>query len=421
MDKRRLRYGKVFKSHIFGGPTIVSTDADVSRAVLQDGNAFVPWYPKSVMELMGKSSILATNGSLQRRVHGLIGSFFKSPQFKSQVTSQMQKYMRESMAMWKDDQIIFIQEETKEVVFKLLVKSIIGMEPGEELQVLRSQFQEYIAGLMSLPVKLPGTTLYRSLQAKKKMVNLVQRIMKEKRKTDNDNTGSPRDAIDALMTDTSGQLTDDMISDNIIDLMIPAENSVPVLVTLAIKYLSECPLVLHYVEEENMRLRETRAAEDRELQWSDYSSLSFTQDVISETLRIGNIITGIMRKAVRDVEIKGHFIPKDWGVFTYFRSVHLDETLYEDPYTFNPWRWKGKETGTPGFSPFGGGQRLCPAMDLARLEATIFLHHMITEFTWEAEKDDIVSFPTVSMKGRMPVRINRRKCHQPEDAAITLN
>lgn len=55
---------------------------------------------------------------------------------------------------------------------------------------------------------------------------------------------------------------------------------------------------------------------------------------------MGNIIIGIMRKAMKDVNIKGYMIPKGWCVFTYFRSVHLDEQLYEEPYKFNPWRWQ---------------------------------------------------------------------------------
>lgn len=43
------RYGRVFKSHIFGTATIVSTDAEVNKTVLQsDSTAFVPFYPKTV-------------------------------------------------------------------------------------------------------------------------------------------------------------------------------------------------------------------------------------------------------------------------------------------------------------------------------------------------------------------------------------
>lgn len=62
--------------------------------------------------------------------------------------------------------------------------------------------------------------------------------------------------------------------------------------------------------------------------------------VITETLRMGNIISGVMRKAVKEVQVKGHLIPEGWCVFTYFRSVHLDEEFYDEAYKFNPWRWK---------------------------------------------------------------------------------
>lgn len=109
-----FRYGKVFKSHIFGSPTIVSTDAEVSRFILQsDEKSFVPWYPKSLTELMGKSSILMINGSLQKRVHGLIGAFLKSGHLKSQVTKDMQRYVQETMSNWKDGHLIHLQDEAK--------------------------------------------------------------------------------------------------------------------------------------------------------------------------------------------------------------------------------------------------------------------------------------------------------------------
>jgi len=115
----------VFRSHLLGSRTIVSTDAEFSRAVLQsDARAFVPWYPKSLTELMGKSSILLINGSLQKRVHGLIGAFFKSPELKAQITADMQRHVRRSMARWHDGQLIHIQDETKQVSLSLSVSCV---------------------------------------------------------------------------------------------------------------------------------------------------------------------------------------------------------------------------------------------------------------------------------------------------------
>ncbi|GKV36528.1 hypothetical protein SLEP1_g44649 [Rubroshorea leprosula] len=411
MDKRRKMYGKVFKSHIFGTPTIVSTDAEVSRVVLHDTNTFVPFYPKSVTELMGKSSILLINGSLQRRVHGLIGAFIKSPLLKAQITRDMVKYVQESMDKWRDDQPTYIQDETKNIAFQVLVKALISLDPGEELEHLKEQFHEFISGLMSLPVKVPGSQLYRSLEAKKKMVKMLQKIIQSKR-----NFGMPtipRDVIDALLQDTSGQLTNDLIADNMIDMMIPGEESVPVLMTLAIKYLSDCPAALRQMTEENMKLKKLKVLSGEPLSWNDFLSLlPFTQSVITETLRMGNIITGVMRKPTKDIEIKGHLIPKGWCFLAYFRSIHLDENHYDCPYKFNPWRWQAKDTSSHTFTPFGGGQRLCPGLDLARLEASIFLHCFVTQFRWEAQEDTIVHFPTVRMKRRMPIWVKRteEKC-----------
>ena len=88
----------------------------MSKFILQsDAKVFVPSYPKSLTELMGKSSILLINGSLQRRIHGLIGAFFKSHHLKAQITRDMQSYVQESMEKWREDQPIFIQDETKNV------------------------------------------------------------------------------------------------------------------------------------------------------------------------------------------------------------------------------------------------------------------------------------------------------------------
>lgn len=90
-------------------------------------------------------------------------------------------------------------------------------------------------------------------QAKKRMAKLIQRIIRDKRAgrltgAGTEETAGPRDAIDVLIGDGSHELTDELISDNMIDLMIPAEDSVPVLITLAVKFLSECPLALQQLE-----------------------------------------------------------------------------------------------------------------------------------------------------------------------------
>lgn len=62
--------------------------------------------------------------------------------------------------------------------------------------------------------------------------------------------GTPKDAVDVLLQD-NGDFTDEMqglpldfITGNIIEMMIPGEETVPTAMTLAVKYLSDCPVAL---------------------------------------------------------------------------------------------------------------------------------------------------------------------------------
>nr|XP_017248851.1 PREDICTED: 3-epi-6-deoxocathasterone 23-monooxygenase isoform X1 [Daucus carota subsp. sativus] len=423
MEKRKSLYGKVFRTNILGKPIIVSTDPDVNKAVLQNhGNVFIPSYPKSVTELLGKSSILQTNGPLQKRLHSLIGGYFRSPQFKSRIAREIEDYVKVSLSTWEHKKLpILVQDETKQITFEILVKVLMSVGPGEDMEFLKREFQEFIKGIICIPIKFPGTRLYKSLQAKKKLFNMVRKIVEERNlgmaKTGEKTSGSPIDVIQALLSDTKESsdntqqlqgLPLDIVTENIIEMMIAGEDSVPMVMTLAVKSLSDTPATLSRVVEENMTLKRQKATSCDGFAWTDYMSLQFTQNVITETLRMANIINAVWRKAQKDVEIKGFLIPKDWCVMTSFTSVHLDDENYENPYQFNPWRWektRGMVNNSITFTPFGGGQRLCPGLELSRLEISIFLHHFVTKYRWEVEDDNIVTFPTVKMKRKLPITI----------------
>lgn len=144
-----------------------------------------------------------------------------------------------------------------QIIFQILVKGLIGLEAGKEMELLKQEFKEFIAGLMSLPVKIPGSQLYKSLQAKKKMVRVIKSIIEEKRRRNLMSAGassSPSDVVEVLINDSGDGdrwITDDLISDNVVDLMIPAEDSVPVLVTLAVKFLGDSPTALQQLQVTN--------------------------------------------------------------------------------------------------------------------------------------------------------------------------
>ncbi|XP_014520536.1 3-epi-6-deoxocathasterone 23-monooxygenase [Vigna radiata var. radiata] len=422
-EKRKSLYGNVFKTCILGSNVIISTDPDVNKVVLQNhqGN-FVPAYPKSIRELMGEQSILKMNGTMHKKVHTLIAGFLRSPQLKARITRDIEHTVKQCLASWTSHQTIYVQDQVKRITFPVLVKVLMSVGPGEELDFLYREFAEFIKGLICLPLKFPGTRLYKSLKSKDRMVKMVRKIVEERKKlmidNDADDEGDAvNDVLEALLRDkgdssSSARLSPDMISQNIIEMMIPGEETLPTAMTMALKFLSDSPIALSKLKEENMELKRLKTNCSEDYAWTDYMSLPFTQNVISETLRMANIVNGIWRKSLNDIEIKGYLIPKDWCVMASLTSVHMDEKNYENPFKFDPCRWEkiGAVAGCNSFAPFGGGNRLCPGLELSRLELSIFLHHLVTTYRWMAERDEIVYFPTVKMKRKLPI------CVQPINA-----
>lgn len=416
MEKRKSLYGNVFKTSILGTGVIVSTDPEVNKVILQNqGNIFVPAYPKSVRDLMGEHSILQMNGNMHRKIHSLLGGFLRSPQFKARITRDIEQSVKQCFATWTH-QPIFIQDQVKKITFTILVKVLLSIGPGEDLDFLKKEFEEFIKGLICLPLNFPGTRLYKSLKAKERMMKIVKRVIKERdnniRNNNNDSEkgGAANDVLDVLLRDKGDTNSIpnmlENICENIIEMMIPGEETLPTAMTMAVKFLSDYPLALSKLLEENIELKRRKNSSDN-YTWADYLSLPFTQNVISETLRMANIVNAIWRKAVKDVDIKGYLIPKDWCVVASLASVHLDGVNYENPFKFDPWRWEkiGAGANNNCFTPFGGGQRLCPGIELSRLELSIFLHHLVTTYRWVAEKDEIIYFPTVKMKRKLPIHV----------------
>ena len=122
------RYGKVFKTSILGTGVIVSTDQEVNKVILQNqGNIFVPAYPKSIRELVGDHSILQMNGNLHRKVHALITGFLRSPQLKARITKDIENTVKDCLSTWTSqdsNQPIYVQDEVKKVSFSFLMSLV---------------------------------------------------------------------------------------------------------------------------------------------------------------------------------------------------------------------------------------------------------------------------------------------------------
>ncbi|ESQ40480.1 hypothetical protein EUTSA_v10013418mg [Eutrema salsugineum] len=409
IDERVARYGSVFMTHLFGEPTVFSADPETNRFVLQnEGKLFECSYPASICNLLGKHSLLLMKGSLHKRMHSLTMSFANSSIIKDHLMLDIDRLVRFNLDSWSSR--VLLMEEAKKITFELTVKQLMSFDPGEWSESLRKEYLLVIEGFFSLPLPLFSTTYRKAIKARRKVAEALTVVVMKRREEEEEGAERKKDMLAALLAADDG-FSDEEIVDFLVALLVAGYETTSTIMTLAVKFLTETPLALAQLKEEHEKIR-TRKSDSESLEWSDYKSMPFTQCVVNETLRIANIIGGVFRRAMTDVEIKGYKIPKGWKVFSSFRAVHLDPNHFKDARTFNPWRWQNNSvTTSPSnvFTPFGGGPRLCPGYELARVALSVFLHRLVTGFSWvPAEQDKLIFFPTTRMQKRYPIIVKRR-------------
>ena len=113
-----FRYGKVFKSHLFFSPTVVSCDQDLNYFILQnEGKLFECSYPKSIHGILGKHSLLVTVGDTHKRLRNVALSLVTITKSKPEFLHDIETTAIRILHSWKDkSQVIFCEEARKVIM-----------------------------------------------------------------------------------------------------------------------------------------------------------------------------------------------------------------------------------------------------------------------------------------------------------------
>ncbi|GAB4827587.1 hypothetical protein Ancab_034469 [Ancistrocladus abbreviatus] len=411
IDHRVSRFGPIFTTHVFGEATVFSADPETNRFILQnEGKLFESSYPSSISNLIGKHSLLLMRGNLHKRMHSLTMSFANSSIIRDHLMVDIDRLIRFNLDSWTRH--VFLMEEAKKITFALTIKQLMSYDPCAWTESLRKEYLLVIEGFFTIPLPFFSSTYKRAIKARTKVVEALRLVVRERRK-ESERGERKNDMLEALFDEegNGGGFSDDEIVDFMVALLVAGYETTSTTMTLAVKFLTETPLALAQIKDEHEKIRANKGATEI-LTWNDYKAMSFTHCVINETLRIANIIGGIFRRTTSDIQVKGYTIPKGWKVFASFRGVHMNDDHFKDARTFNPWRWqddKGATYAPSIFTPFGGGPRLCPGYEIAKVITSVFLHHFVTQFSWEpAEEDRLVFFPTTRMQKRYPIYVKRK-------------
>ncbi|KAL6899677.1 hypothetical protein ACP4OV_006335 [Aristida adscensionis] len=398
------RYGTVFRSHLFGSPTVVSCDGALNQVVLQnEERLFQCSYPGPVRGILGASSLLVVTGDRHRRIRAMALAFVASTGRRPSYLADVDRAARAVVASWRGRAAVAFCDEARKFAFSVIVEQVLGLSPEEPVTGrILEDYSTFMKGLVSFPLNIPGTPYARAVKARRKISVTLESIMVERR-----NGGSCKKAafLDVLLSNT--ELSHDDKVTFVLDSLLAGYETTSVLMSLLVYFVGRSPKCLEQLKREHESIRSSKGKGEW-LNAEDYKKMEYTQRVINETMRCGNVVKFLHRKALKDVRYQGYVIPAGWKVLPVLAAVHLDPALHVNPEQFQPCRWEGSTAQTAGkrFAPFGGGARLCPGSELGKVEVAFFLHHLLLNYRWRLDGEDApMAHPYVEFARGLPLDI----------------
>ncbi|XP_076946520.1 abscisic acid 8'-hydroxylase 2-like [Bidens hawaiensis] len=405
-SKRQMRYGKIFKSHILGCPSVMISSPEITKIILvTQSHLFKPTYPSTKEKLIGPQAVFFHQGSYHSHLKKLIQSSFLPSAIKDQVRN-IENIVPGLLATWERMDSINTLHEMKKYSYEVAMISVFGNNvEGKEIEGLKHLYHCIEKGYNSMPLNLPGTPFNKALKARKLLNERLKKIMQKRGES-----GEYGGGLLGVFLGLNGkdQLSDSQIADNIIGVIFAAHDTTASVLTWLLKYLHDHPLLLDAVKNEQEEIRRERLVTRRGITWDDTRRMPITARVIQETLRTASILSFLFREAVEDVEIEGYIIPRGWKVLPLFRTIHYSSDFFPDPNKFDPSRFEVAPRPNT-YMPFGSGAHSCPGNELAKLEMFILIHHLTTSFRWEVigEDNGIQYVPFPVPKQGLPIKVHR--------------
>ncbi|XP_041790818.1 cytochrome P450 2J6-like [Chelmon rostratus] len=199
---------------------------------------------------------------------------------------------------------------------------------------------------------------------------------------------NPRDYIDAFIIEMENHketelgFTETNLALCSLDLFLAGTETTSTTLRWALVFLIKNPEIQGKVQAEIDRV----IGQTRQPTMADRANLPYTNAVIHEIQRVGNIIPlSAPRMAAKDTTLGGYFIPKGTSVLPNLTSVLFDKTEWETPDSFNPEHFldaEGKFVKKEALLPFSAGKRVCLGEGLAKMELFLFLVGLLQKFSF---------------------------------------
>ncbi|PRQ25147.1 putative cytochrome P450 [Rosa chinensis] len=390
IKKRLERYGPIFRTSLAGRPVVISADPEFNNFLFQqEGRSVELWYLDTFSKIFVHEGESKTNavGIVHKYVRSIFLNHFGAERLKEKLLPEIQEFVNKSLCSWSSQESVEVKHAGSVMVLNFSAKQMISYDAEKSADDLSEKYTKIIDGLMSFPLNIPGTAYYNCTKHQKKVTTMLRDMLKERHDSPETQHG---DFLDQIANDMDKEkfLSQDFSVQLVFGGLFATFESISAVLALAFSLLAEHPSVFQELTAEHEAILKNREDPNTSLTWDEYKSMTFTLQVINETLRLGNVAPGLLRRALRDIPVKGFTIPKGWTIMVVTSALQLNPSTFEDPIKFNPWRWKDIDSHSisKNFMPFGGGMRQCAGAEYSRVFLSTFFHVLVTKYRWTTIK-----------------------------------
>lgn len=412
-DRLAKYSSNVFKTSIILEPAVVFGGAACNKFLFSNENKLVTmWWPKSVDKIF-PSSTQTSSHEEAKKMRKLLPQFLK-PEALQRYIGIMDTIAQRHFAMgWENKDEVVVFPLAKRYTFWLACRLFLSIEDPADADKFGKSFELLSAGIINIPINFPGTPFNKGIKASNFIRKELRAIIKQRR-NDLDRASSAggmetHDILSHMLlaTDEDDNHMNDLdISDKILGLLIGGHDTASAACTFIVKYLAEIPHIYDKVYEEQMAIANSKSPGEL-LNWDDIQKMKYSWNVACEVMRLAPPVQGGFREAMSDIVFNGFTIPKGWKIYWSAHSTHRSSESFPEPKKFDPSRFEGKGPAPYTYVPFGGGPRMCPAKEYARLEILVFMHNLVKRFKFEKLIPDekIVVNPLPEPAKGLPVRL----------------
>ena len=376
--KRHQKYGPVFKTNIFGRPTIMMIGSEANRFIFSNEKKyFENSWPASTAALLGSDSLSIQTGDIHKSRRKLLAQAFQ-PRALAGYVPTMEKMTRRYLENWEQQKTFAWYPQLRKYTFDVACKLFVGDETASETE-MGEWFETWCGGLFTLPLRLPGTKFNRALNCRKKLLNQIENIIRKRQQQ----AEPGEDALGLLLQakdEDGNSLGVEELKEQILLLLFAGHETLTASVTAFCLLLAQHPDVLEKARSEQKQIQLTEP-----LTFEQLKSMPYLDQVLKEVLRFIPPVGGAFRQVIETCEFNGYTLPKGWTVLYQIGRTHQESSIYSEPEKFDPDRFSPEraEEKPYGYIPFGGGMRECLGKEFAKLEMKILALMLLREYGWE--------------------------------------